>query len=298
MRDAASLAIADLHARNINVKAVAPQGAQAVENPHQDEGTDNSADVAAAPAIARAAAHAGIRILIGPLRTNVAVAEDLTLRRFHEIAISGTAGGPSEPDTPVFRLAPSERQLARLAYAAMRRQFGKRVCVLNDNSDDGRRRAAIMGTFPGVTLGKCVAHSDAVYFATTSREPVFCSARTALRANPRRLLVEISHRGFNPGDFTRAGALYRARARPIPSAPATQEVAKRYHEREFVLPDDGALRTYAAVQVAVQALERLRGPRGLGAIMQTQTFSTILGPVRFRRDGDPANPAMEIVRLN
>jgi len=298
MRDAVMLAIDDLRARGIKVNVISPQGAEAVENAHQDEGTDNSVDVAAAPAIARAAARANVRVLIGPLRTNVAVAQAATLQRLNEIAISGTAGGPSDVGSPVFRLAPSERQLAKEAYRAMRRSFGPRICVLNDNSDDGRRRAAIMGALPGVVLGGCVSRADAVYFATTSREPVFCSTRTAVRAHPQRLLVEISHRGFDPSEFTPAGPLFRAVAAPIARTPAMAAVLQRYHAHDFVLPDDAALRTYAAVQVAVQALRSAPDAAGLRSVLRAKSFRTIVGLVRFREDGDPVTAAVRVVRLN
>ena len=298
LRDAVTVAVDDLRAQGIDVNVISPHGAEAVENPHQDEGSDNFMDVAAAPGIARAAAHANVRVLIGPLRTNVAVAQAPALRQSGEVAISGTAGGPSNAGSPVFRLAPSEHQLANAAYRAMRRSFGPHICVINDGSDDGRRRAAIMGAFPGVGLGSCIAHADAVYFATTSREPVFCSARTAVRANPKRLLVDVSHRGFDPAEFMSAGALFRAEPRSIARTPAMIAVAQRYHARAFILPDDGALRTYAAVQVAVEALRRAPTPAGLAAVLRTQSFSTILGPVRFMPNGDPASAPVAVVRVN
>jgi ABC-type branched-subunit amino acid transport system substrate-binding protein len=298
LRDAVMVAVDDFRAQGVDVNVISPHGAEAVENPHQDEGSDNFMDVSAAPEIARAAARANVRVLIGPLRTNVAVAQASALRETGEVAISGTAGGPSNPGSPVFRLAPSERQLARLAYRTMRGSFGPRICVLSDGSDDGRRRAAIMEALPGVTLGSCVAHADAVYFATTSREPVFCSAPTAIRANPKRLLVQISHRGFDPSEFARAGALFRAEAAPIRRTPAVIAVAQRYHGRAFVLPDDGVLRTYAAVQIGVEALRRARTPSALAATLRTQSFSTILGPVRFTNDGDPVPAAVTVVRIN
>ncbi len=298
LRDAVTLAIDDLRAQGVDVNVVSPHGAEAVENAHQDEGTDNSADVAAGPRIARAAARGGVRVLIGPLRTNVAVAQAPALRRLHEVAISGTAGGPSSPGSPVFRLAPSELQLANVAYHTMRRSFGPRICVLDDGSDDGRRRAAIMGALSGVTLGSCIARADAVYFATTSREPVFCSARTAMRAHPRRLLVEVSHRGFDPAEFTGAGALFRTEAAAIRRTPAVIAVAQRYHARAFVLPDDAALRTYAAAQIGVEALRLAPNPTGLAEVLRTHTFSTILGPVRFTENGDPVSAAVTVTRLN
>jgi ABC-type branched-subunit amino acid transport system substrate-binding protein len=299
LREAVTLAVDDLRAQGVNVSVISPHGAEAVENAHQDEGTDNSMDVAAAPSIARAAARENAHVVIGPLRTNVAVAEAPTLRRLHEVAISGTAGGPSEPSSPVFRLAPSEQRLALTAYRAMRRSFGSRICVLNDGSDDGRRRAAIISALPGVIVrGNCVAQADAVYFSTTSREPVFCSARTATRAGPHRLLVEVSHRGFDPTDFIRAGPLFRAEATPLARTPAMLAVAQRYHARAFVLPDDAALRTYAAVQIGVQAIRRAGSTQKLAAVLRTQTFSTILGPMRFAADGDPVSGAVRVVRLN
>jgi hypothetical protein len=298
LRDAVTLAVDDLRASGVSIKLMTSAGAGAVENAHQDEGTDNSADVEAAPAIARAAARSNTRILIGPLRSNVAVAQALTLRALHEVAISGTAGGPSDPRSPVFRLTPSEHQLAQLAYRTMRRSFGARICVLDDASDDGERRARIMSAFPGVKRGDCIKHADAVYFATTSREPVFCSKRTALRANPHTLLVEASHRGFDPSAFAAAGALFRATASPIARTPAILAVAQRYHARALEFADDDALRTYAAVQVAAQVLRRSGGHADLAGMLRTETFSTILGLIRFRMNGDPRVTAARVVRLN
>jgi ABC-type branched-subunit amino acid transport system substrate-binding protein len=298
LRDAVTLAVDDLRSSGARVKLIAPAGAGAVENAHQDEGTDNSVDVEAAPAIARAAARANARILIGPLRTNVAVAQAPALRRLHEVAISGTAGGPSDSQSPVFRLTPSEHQLAELAYRTMRRSFGARICVLDDVSDDGERRARIMSTFPGVMRGDCVRRADAVYFSTTSREPVFCSARTALRANPHTLLIEISHRGFDPTAFAAAGQLFRATASPIARTAALLAVAQRYHAHALEFASDDALRTYAAVQVAAQVLSRTNPGADLARALRTESFSTVLGPIRFTQDGDPVAPAMRVVRVN
>jgi ABC-type branched-subunit amino acid transport system substrate-binding protein len=298
LRDAARLAVDDMNEHNVHIKLIAPTGAEAVQNAHQDEGTDNSMDVAAAPAIARSAARAKARILIGPLRSNVAVAQARTLQELHQIAISGTAGGPSYPGSPVFRLAPSETQLAALAYRTMRREFGPRICVLSDGSDDGLRRAAIIGALPGVALGSCVRHADAVYFSTTSREPVFCSQRTALRANPQRLLIDVSHRGFDPSAYVAAGTLYRATAAPLRRTPAMIAVAQRYHTRELEFATDDALRTYAAVQVAAETLALSDRTTNLGALLRTQTFSTVLGPVRFTKDGDPASAAITVTKVN
>jgi hypothetical protein len=180
----------------------------------------------------------------------------------------------------------------------MRRSFGARICVLDDASDDGARRARIMSAFPAVMRGDCVRRADAVYFATTSREPVFCSRETALRANPHTLLVEVSHRGFDPSAFTNAGALFRATASPIARTPAVLAVAQRYHARALEFADDDALRTYAAVQVSAQVLTRARPGTDLASALRTESFSTILGPVRFTKDGDPAAPAMRVVRVN
>lgn len=155
-----------------------------------------------------------------------------------------------------------------------------------------------MSALPGVTLGDCVTHADAVYFATTSREPVFCAARTALRADPHTLLVQISHRGFDPTAFASAGALFRAEPAPLARTPAMIAVSQRYHARTYVLPDDAALRTYAAVQIAVEALSRASDPAGVALVLRTQSFPTILGPVRFTKNGDPVSAATRVVRLN
>lgn len=299
MRDAALLAVDDLRRRGIDLRVVSVGGVEAVENPHQDEGSDNFADVAAGPRIVREAARANVRVLIGPLRANVAVADAPALQRTREIAITGTAGAPSTPGSRVFKLAPSERQLAAAAYRWMRHAFGSRICVIDDGTVDGVRRGdALRAVGPTVASSSCAGRSDAVYFATLGREPVFCAAATARRADPRVLLIAVSHRGFDPDAFTKAGALFRAVPAPIVRTPAMDAIAARYHTRAFVAADDGALRTYAAVEVAARALAASARRRGdLAAIMRSTTFATAIGPIRFDRRGDVIAPQIVVRKI-
>ena len=299
MRDAALVAIDDLRGRGENIQLVPVAGSEAVENPHQDEGTDNENDVAAGPVQVTQAFGGGARIIIGPLRSNVAVAELGALREARSVAISGTAEAPSEPNSRVFKLAPSERQLAAAAYASMRRQFGARICALDDGTADGVRRIAALRAAGSISRGlSCIGHADAVYFATNARQPVFCAAATARRAGPQTLLIEVSHRAFDPGEFAGAGRLFRAEPASISRNGELDAISERYHARAFVAADDAALRTYAAVQVAAAVSGDLPPDGDPAPLLRSRVFDTVVGPVRFGNNGDLEAPAIVIHRLN
>lgn len=302
MRDAARIAAGD-----IGVQLAAAAGAQAVQNPHQDEGSDNDADVAAGPAQIRALTAQRIHIVVGPLRSNVAIAEEDELARDRSAAITGTAGAPSEPSSRVFKLAPSERQLAAAARMFMRGRFGPRICVLSDGTRKARREAAALSAqIPEApqallsnprAISNCVRNADGVYLTALAALPVFCNAQTARRAGAAKLLAALALRSFDPSAFVRAGALWRVLPAPIPRTAAIGSVDRRYHARAFVRADDDALRTYAAVQVAAQAA-RAAGGMDPARTLRTTAFRTVIGTIRFDRDGDRVKPPIYAARIN
>ena len=112
-RDAIRMAAEDLRGR---LRAV-DQRAQAVQNPHRDEGSDNQADVEAAPGIVGKLGAAGVRVVVGPLRANVAAAMIPALRAHGLVALTATARGPDPLRPVLFRLAPrrSRSSLSPLA---------------------------------------------------------------------------------------------------------------------------------------------------------------------------------------
>jgi len=308
MREAADVAAQDLRSKDLAVHLVGAAGAQAVQNPHQDEGSDNQADVAAGPAQIRALASQDIHVIVGPLRSNVAVAESTALARARSVAITGTAGEPSEPDSRVFKLGPSDRQLAAAARKFMLQKFGPRICVLSDGTRKARREAAaFLAQTPASprallsnprAIARCAQGADGVYLTALAAPPVFCSAQTARRAGTARLLAAMSLRSFDPLAFAGAGALWRARPVSIPRTPAADAVNNRYHARAFVRADDDALRTYAAVQVAAQAFRREQGGYDPSRVMRATAFHTLIGTVRFERNGDRVDPPIQVARIN
>lgn len=305
MRDAVIVAARDAH---VEIRALA--GAEAVRNPHQDEGSDNEADVAAIPATIAAAAHDGVRIVIGPLRSNVAVAADPALRRWNVVTLSGSAREPSVTGALVFKLSPSDAQLAAAAYGTIRRRFGPRVCVVDDGTSVARLQTAafiavdpsahhlsVGPSTPPQAAGPCLRGANALFAAGLSAAPVFCKASTARRAGVVHLVNELSLRRFDPAAFASAGALLRAQPAPIARTETIQAVSRRYHARAFVAADDEALRYYAAVQIAAQA-ERIANGRTLEAVLRSTTFPTGIGPVRFDAGGEIVEPKIVIVTLN
>jgi hypothetical protein len=181
MRDAVRVALGDARSRGVDVSLSAARGAAPVQNPHQDEGSDNDADVAAAP-------------------------------------IRGTR---------VFKLAPSDGQLAAAAYAWMRRHWGPRACVIDDGTSKARSEGAAFLAFDSsakhATLGRhalddCVEHADAVYATALEADPIFCSARTARRAGPRALVRAMGLRSFDPSERSALIAVARCATRRSSSA--------------------------------------------------------------------------------
>ena len=304
-RDAIRLAADDLRVR---LRAV-DQRALAVQNPHRDEGSGNGADVEAAPELAGRLAAAGVRIVLGPLRANVAEALIPALRARGLVALSASALAPDPPHPVLFRLVPSERTRAAAAAARMRTAFGPRACVIDDGTAEARLRSDAFVAAGGLAqraslrspdrdaLAACVAGADGVYFAAAATEPLFCAAQTARRAAPHTLIAAMSHRGFAPEAFAKAGTLFRVVAAPITRSAQLENLRRRYHARAGVAADDDALRAYAATQIAVRTLQLLSGQRGAAEILRRERFATAIGPIRFDGRGDPVGPKIEIRRL-
>lgn len=304
MRDAVTLALDDARQAGLPVALVAPLGAAAVQNPHEDEGSDNDADAAAAPGEIRILAERGVHVVVGPLRLNVARAESQALAIARTVAVSGEARGPSELGTRVFKLSPSDRQLAATAHAWIRKRWGTRICVLDDGTPKARDEAeAFSANDPGArraTLGHsgidaCLQRADALYATALEADPVFCSARTARRAPARALVQALALRSFDPAAFARAGRLWRAEPAPIPNTAAVAAMKARYRKRAFVAATDPALRFYAAVQIAVAAARAGGDPR---SILSARPFRTILGTVRFSARGEIRAPRIVVRPAN
>ena len=300
MRDAISVALGDARSRGAGVSLSAARGAAPVQNPHQDEGSDNDADVAAAPAEIRHLAARGIHVIVGPLRSNVARAEAGALAAENSVALSGTAREPSDTGTRVFKLAPSDGQLAASAYAWMRRRWGPRACVIDDGTSKARAEGAaflaVDSSAKHATLGRravddCVEHADAVYATALEADPIFCSARTARRAGPGTLVGAMGLRSFDPTAFSKAGRLWRAEPAAIVRTAAIRALARRYHARAFVAATDAALRFYAATQIAVDVARVGGNP---AAFLRRDRFVTVIGTIRFNSRGEVRDPPIVV----
>jgi branched-chain amino acid transport system substrate-binding protein len=79
---------------------------------------------------------------------------------------------------------------------------------------------------------------------------------------------------------------------------AEASVLETFAGRE-VLPAGYVLPTYAAVEIALQALQPAgNGPRPIAAALSEQTFQTVLGPVRFDEKGDWAGEHYRLFRYD
>ncbi|MBV8355586.1 MAG: hypothetical protein JO101_09715 [Candidatus Eremiobacteraeota bacterium] len=127
LREAVLLAADDLRAHGLSVRLIDAPGARPVRNPHQDEGSDNGADVDAGPRDVAWLARRGVRVLVGPLRANVALGETSALRARRMIAIAPALAVPRTPATVVFSLAglpvPRTPEVRRVADAYHKRAF-------------------------------------------------------------------------------------------------------------------------------------------------------------------------------
>lgn len=304
MRDAVALSLDDARADGIAANLVTPQGATAVQNPHQDEGSDNDADVAVAPQEIANLATRGVHVVVGPLRSNVARVDEAALATARSVAISGAAREPSDAGTRVFKLSPSDRQLAEAAYAWMRRHWGSRVCVLDDGTSKARNEAAAFVAIDPrahrATLGRggidrCIRGTDAVYAAALEADPVFFTSETARRAPAAALVQAMSLRSFDPAAFAKAGKLWRAEPARIRRSIRIDSFADRYHSRTFVAASDSALRFYAATQIALTAAGTGGDPQ---TILRSRRFATILGTVSFTSRGEIRAPAIVVQPAN
>ncbi|MGH7684884.1 MAG: hypothetical protein ACREMT_11105, partial [Vulcanimicrobiaceae bacterium] len=246
----------------------------------------------------------GVHVVVGPLRSNVARAENEALLQARSVVITGSARGPSDRGTRVFKLSPSDRQLAATAYAWMRGHWGNRVCVLDDGTARARyRAAAFLAIDPRArqaSLGhgdveRCMQGVDAVYATALEADPVFCSAVTARRSPAIALVRAMALRSFDPTTFARAGKLWRAEPAPITRTAAIEAVDARYHKRAFLGATDAALRFYAATQIAVTAARGGGDPR---VLLRNRRFGTILGTVRFNNRGELEAPAIVVRPAN
>jgi ABC-type branched-subunit amino acid transport system substrate-binding protein len=204
----------------------------------------------------------------------------------------------------VFKLSPSDRQLAAAAYAWMRRHWGERVCVLDDGTSKARHEAAAFravdprarhASLGGSGIDRCVERADGVYVTALEGDPIFCTAATARRSPANALVQALALRGFDPASFAEAGKLWRAEPVPIRRTAEIDAVATRYHARAFVAATDQALRFYAATQIAARAAQAGGDPR---AFLRSRSVATILGTVRFDDRGEVQAPAIVVSPAN
>ena len=278
-------------------------------NPHQDEGSDNGADVAVAPRAVQSLGEADVRVSIGPLRTNVAFAEWGPLWRYNIAALTPTAGAPSRKGpTLIYHLAPSDRQLVAAAYNRIVSTYGKNLCILDDGSPEGRLRASLMtahATNPlHLTIPPGGARNPLVVSCMTGMQAVFLGSRnlmifTGPRVANRLSIANLLDRTFSR-DFSltaigsRYGSVYQVAAAPVPRTAQVEAVANAYHAYAKTVASDDALRTYAAVQIATVAA--VRSVDALHVLASTN-FDTIIGRVAFDAYGDRVGAPIEIKQL-
>ena len=306
LREAVRLAGRDLAKRGVTVAFRDAASATPVRNPHQDEGSDNDADVAAAPKGISSLGSADVRVSVGPLRSNVAFAELLSLAQYDIAAVTPAAGLPSRLDPLVFHLAPSDRQLVDAAYARMTATYGKNLCILDDGTVEGRARARLMlAHAPNVQhltvpqqarnplVVACITSVDVVFLAARNLM-LFTGPRVANRLSIAHLLDQTFRRDFDLARIgSRFGAVYQPIAAPLARSPRLESVARAYHAAAKTVPSDDALRAYAAVEIAAAAA-KTAWPR---RTIQNTNFDTVIGRVAFDKYGDRLGAPIAIKKL-
>ena len=106
------------------------------------------------------------------------------------------------------------------------------------------------------------------------------------------------------------GETLRAAAGPVPLAPGTlmiglpewQEVADKAVVAKFsdrgIVPEGYVLPTYAAIQVALAALEEAGSNGDLMKALTGHEFQTAIGPIRFDSKGDLSQNPYRVFRYD
>ncbi|HEY4439614.1 MAG TPA: hypothetical protein VGN14_04120 [Candidatus Elarobacter sp.] len=258
-----------------------------VQNPHQDEGSDNDVDVRTAPSIVAAyAADPRVVAGIGGLRRNVGDADAAAadLRGLPMVLLARWSRATHTENAFCLCVAPP--RVVAFARGIAERRFGEPLRVVLIGSAAPLRRA-----WPDAFADKRDS-ATAVLVIADERAPTLWRASTFARAFDRDYVRDLGHRGSHliPPGVRRGDVLVIA-----PRFAAGTErtaFARRYHDAAGFVPDDDALRAYAAAQI-LRAAGRTRTQ--VRAALAHRRFMTAAGPVAFDRDGYWADAVLAAV---
>jgi hypothetical protein len=265
-------------------------------NPHRDEGSDNGADLRAAPPIVAAfaadrttiAAIGGLRRNVGDADAAVAEARGLPL-----IVLSRWSRNRRMPAT-VFCLCPSPPRLAASARSVARKRFGPRVLLVLvgdagmlpaiwPHRFDEPSTARVGATAASVEAVRRRARDvDAVVVIADERPPTLWRGSAFRERFDTAYVRRFSHRDFQaiPAGTPRGQVAVLHEVRP--EGNERRAFAARYRASAGFLPGDEAAAAYAAAQVLeVAGSDRAAVRRAL----QRRRFDTVIGSVAFDADG-------------
>ncbi len=270
-----------------------------VENPHEDEGRDNVVDRRLGPRIVAgfaadprvAAAVGGLRRSVGDADAAVANARGLPLI----VLARWSRGGPS-----AFCLCASPPRLAAFARAAARARFGPRLLLVLVGP-----AAALPADWPGrfgepfVRVGDAPASlaaarqrargADAVLVLADERPAALWRGAAFRRRFDDAYLRGLGHRGFElvPAGTPRGDLLVVGEV--LPHDAGRRAFDRRFHAAAGFLPDEAAVRGYAAAQILGAAGT---GRAAIRSALARRRFATAAGPVRFDADGYRADAGL------
>jgi hypothetical protein len=265
-------------------------------NPHRDEGSDNGADLRAAPPIVAAfaadrttiAAIGGLRRNVGDADAAVAEARGLPL-----IVLSRWSRNLRTPAT-VFCLCPSPPRLSALARAVARKRFGPRVLLVLvgdagmlpaiwPHRFDEPSTARVAATAASVEAVRRRARNvDAVVVIADERPPTLWRGSAFRERFDTAYLRQFSHRDFQAIPAGTPRGQVAVLHEVLPEGIERRAFAARYRASAGFLPGDEAAAAFAAARILGAAgSDRAAVRRAL----QRGRFDTVIGSVAFDADG-------------
>ncbi len=250
-----------------------------VQNPHQDEGTDNERDVAGAMQIARSSSDR-FAALVGGSRRNVAasIAAVQPLVPFVSMSTPGRARA-------AFCLCRDDASLRRAIVQATQHRFGSRTLLLTRDPAYATRLRSGGVTRKAQTWRDALAglHLDAVILELGDGR--FVAERAPARALlDETYLIALGHRDAP----STPPAVHDALAwgpYPLVRSPSERAFEGRFRRAYGTVPFSEAAYAFAAAQIAISAVRRSTGMTSVRQVLKTGSFTTILGVVRFDANG-------------
>jgi branched-chain amino acid transport system substrate-binding protein len=298
---AAEMAVADLNAKG-----------GVLDEPIEMLPVDDYCDGEQAVAAAKKLVEIKVAAAFGPMCSGAAIPASKVFAEAGVLMISPTATNPKLTEQGfrnVFRVVGRDDLQGKMAGDLLASRWGdKKIAILHDGeaygkglAEETRKRLSERGVTEAMfeiiqpsqpdyseIVGKMQAAGiEVLYYAGYAPEAALLLRRARGRGSELQLVggdaLEVEDFGLIAGPASE-GTLFTSPAAP-PERPETARLAKRLVRTGYYR---GFLRTYAAVQVWTQAVEKAGTfkTEAVAAALRSHEFDTVLGQISFDEKGD------------